>query len=131
MIQSDTLSQRHDLCSEEDNDNQDIVVLSDKLFINLVDLELQKKILSSEDYDTEATDVIKLLIEDGPTNLQKELGEWTVQEIDGRNLLFFQGRNYVPRDRELRREILQQYHDAPTVGHPGEIETYNSISKHY
>jgi len=75
MIQSDALFQRPDLCPEEDNDNQDVVVLSDKLFINLVDLELQKKILSSEDYDTEATDAIKLLIEDGPTNLQKELGE--------------------------------------------------------
>jgi len=131
MIQSDALSQRPNLCPEEDNDNQDVVVLSDKLFVNLVDLELKKKILSSEDYDTEATDAIKLLIEDGPTNLQKELGEWTVQEIDGRNLLFFQGHNYVPKDRELRREILQQYHDAPTAGHPGEIETYNSITKDY
>jgi len=49
----------------------------------------------------EANDAIKLLIEDGPTNLQKELGEWTVQEINGRNLLFFQGHNYVPRDKEL------------------------------
>jgi len=101
MIQSDVLSQRPDLCPEEDNNNQDFIVLTNKLFLNLVDLELQKKILSSEDYDMEATDAIKLLIEDGPTNLQKELGEWTVQEIDGKNLLFFQGHNYVPRDKEL------------------------------
>ena len=71
MIQSDTLSRRPDLCPEEDNDNQDVIVLSDKLFLNLVDLELQKKILSSEDYDTEATDAIKLLIEDGPTIFRK------------------------------------------------------------
>ena len=86
MIQSDALSRRPDLCPEED---KEVIVLSNKLFINLVDLELQKKILSSEDYDTEATDTIKPLIEDGPTNLQKELGAWAVQEINRKNLLFF------------------------------------------
>ena len=44
MIQSDALSWRPDLCPEEDKDNQDVIILPNKLFINLVDLELQKKI---------------------------------------------------------------------------------------
>ena len=54
-----------------------------------------------------------------------------MQEVNRKNLLFFQGQNYIPRDQEIQREILQQYHDAPTAGHPREIETYNSVSKDY
>ena len=44
MIQSDALSRRPDLCPENDNDNEDIIMLPDDLFLNLIDLELQKKI---------------------------------------------------------------------------------------
>ena len=32
MVQSDALSQQPDLCPEEDNDNEDIVMLPDELF---------------------------------------------------------------------------------------------------
>ena len=37
MVQSDAQSQRPDLCSEEDNDNEDIIMLPDELFVSLID----------------------------------------------------------------------------------------------
>ena len=36
MVQSDALSWRPDLCPEEDNDNKDIVMLPDELFVSLM-----------------------------------------------------------------------------------------------
>ena len=57
MIQSDALSRRPDLCPENDNDNEDIIMLPDDLFLNLINLELQKKIAISDDLDGNAADV--------------------------------------------------------------------------
>ena len=44
MVQSDALSWRLDLCPEEDNDNEDIVMLPDELFVSLIDTDLQERI---------------------------------------------------------------------------------------
>ena len=38
MIQSDALSQRPDHCPTEDNGNEDMVLLPDNLFIDLIDV---------------------------------------------------------------------------------------------
>ena len=38
---------------------------------------------------------------------------------------------YIPKDEELRKDITKMFHDHPTAGHPGELETYNSIRQHY
>jgi len=89
MILSDALSRRPDFILDKDTDNEDMVLLPDKLFtqipsptpqqaplfqrssvsIHLIDLNLQRKIANSNDLDTEAIDAINLLLEKGPTNL--------------------------------------------------------------
>jgi hypothetical protein len=38
-----------------------------------------------------------------------------VEEFEGENVLFYKGKNYVPIDVEIRREIVQRYHDYPTA----------------
>ena len=79
----------------------------------------------------EAIEGIELLIEKVPTNLQRDLEDWTTQEFEGKNILFYQGKNYIPKDYKLQREITSQFHEKITVGHPGEIETLNAIKEHY
>ena len=69
----------------------------------------------------EAVKAIELLLGKGPTNLQRNLEDWTTQEFEGKNILFYQGKNYIPRDYELRREITSQFHDRISVGHPGKL----------
>ena len=54
MVQSYTLSQRPDLCSDKDNDNEDIIMLPDNMFLNLIDTNLQEKIAMSNDLDGNA-----------------------------------------------------------------------------
>ena len=131
MIQSDALSRRPDLCPEEDNDNENIVMLPDNLFINLIDTDLQERISKAEDLDKDASDAIQLLLETGPTTVQKELADWTIEDFKGRNILFYKGKNYIPKDTELRRYIVKLFHDHQTSGHPGELETYNAVRQHY
>ena len=42
MIQSDTLSRRPGFIPDKDMDNEDIVMLPDNLFIQLLDVNLQR-----------------------------------------------------------------------------------------
>ena len=46
-------------------------------------------------------------------------------------MLFYKGRNYIPKDLDLRRYLFKQHHNAETSGHPGELETYNTVRQHY
>ena len=84
-----------------------MILLPDKLFgptsltIHLINTDLQQKIANSNDLDTEAIRAIKLLIGKGPINLQRDLEDWTTQEFEGKNILFYQGKNYIPKDYEL------------------------------
>jgi hypothetical protein len=40
-------------------------------------------------------------LEEGPTNLQNDLHNWKIEEIDGRQTIFYKGKNYIPKDQEL------------------------------
>jgi Integrase zinc binding domain len=81
------------------------------------------------DYD--AAEAIKELLEQGPKEAKKDLEGWEVEEFEGENVLFYKGKNYVPIDVELWREIVQRYHDHQMAGHSGELQTYNVVKKHY
>jgi hypothetical protein len=131
MILADALSRRPDMIPDEDHDNEDIVLLPDNLFINLIDMELQSKIANSTDMDIDAADALKALLGQGPTHLRKDLEDWKIDIFNDKNILFYQGKNYIPKDFELRKEIVEKYHNPISAGHPGEIETMNAIKEHY
>jgi hypothetical protein len=103
-IQADSLSQRPDLCPQG-TDNED-VVLPEHLFVNLIDMELQKKIANAKNMDYDAAVAIKELLEQGPIEAKKDLLDWKVEEFEGENVLLYKGKNYVPIDAELCREIV-------------------------
>ena len=96
MIQSDALSRRPDFVPEEDNDNEDITMLPDNLFINLIDLNLQKHIANCKDMDRDATEALMLLLEQKPATLKNNLEDWTLERVNNKNVLFFKGKNYIP-----------------------------------
>jgi hypothetical protein len=131
MTQSDALSRRPDLCPDEDTDNENIVVLPDSLFVNLLDLDLQQRIADADGLDADAAAVLQALLGNGPTTFRNDLADWTTENFDGKQILFYQGRNYIPKDLALRRDIVHSFHDHPTAGHPGELETYNAVRHNY
>ena len=42
MVQSDALSQRPDLCPDDDTDNENMIILPDNMFLNHIDMDLQQ-----------------------------------------------------------------------------------------
>jgi RNase H-like domain found in reverse transcriptase/Integrase zinc binding domain len=129
-IQADALSRRPDLCPQG-VDNDDVVVLPEHLFVNLINVELQKRIANAKNMDYDAAEAIKELLERGPREAKKDLEDWKIEEFEGENVLFYKGKNYVPIDVELQREIVKRYHDHQTAGHPGELQTFNAVKENY
>ena len=125
MIQSDALSQRPDLIPSKDTDNEDMTLLLDNLFLNLLDLTLQDRVLSLGQLDDF---VNKFSIDDPPFGT---LDDWKLELVDGKNTLFYKGRNYVPDDLDLRRDIVKMLHDHEMAGHPGEAETLVPVERLY
>ena len=89
MVQSDALSRRPDFTPEEDMDNENITMLPDELFVNLIDTELQERILACERLDSDAMEALKVLLEDGPTTIQNHLSDWTVERIGEKQVLYY------------------------------------------
>jgi hypothetical protein len=98
-IQANSLLQRPDLCPQG-IDNEDVIVLPEHLFVNLIDMELQK-IANAKNMDYDAAEAIKELLEQGPKEAKKDLVDWEVEEFEGENVLFYKEKNYVPIDAEL------------------------------
>jgi len=98
--------------------------------INLINTELQEKIANAKNLDTSAAEALKLLLEDGPNALQDDLSDWTTKDLDGKPMLFYQGKQYMPKNNQLQREIVNTFHYPITAGHPGEIATYNDIARY-
>ena len=77
-------------------------MLPESVFINLIDLALQEQILNANKLDAEANDALKLLLEEGPTDLRNDLTDWTLETKDGKQMLFRKGKAYIPDDLNLR-----------------------------
>jgi hypothetical protein len=56
-----------------------------------------------------------------------ESAEWS--ESDG--LLMFHDKIYVPKDRDLRRRIVEQHHNTCITGHAGRFKTLELIAHNY
>ena len=71
------------------------------------------------------------MLEQGPPALRQELGDWTIEKFEGRDIVFFKGKNYIPRNDNLQQDITRMFHNHETAGHLGELETYNALRQHY
>ena len=85
MVQSDALSRQPDLIPAIDTDNEDMTLLLDNLFLNLLDLTLQDRVLSLGQLD----DFLKtFLISDLPVGAPDD---WKLELVDEKNTLFYKG----------------------------------------
>jgi hypothetical protein len=57
-IPANALSRRPDLCPNEDNDNEDVVLLSEDLFIRLIDMELLNAVANAQKGDSTALEAL-------------------------------------------------------------------------
>ena len=89
IVQLDTLSRQPDFTPEEDTDNKNITMLPDELFVNLINTELQERILNCEKLDSDAMEALKILLEEGPTTIRNQLPDWMVERIEGKQVLYY------------------------------------------
>jgi hypothetical protein len=54
-------------------EEEDKVVLRDNLFLNLLNMELQERILNGKELDLDVKNAIETLMEEGPTSLKNNL----------------------------------------------------------
>ena len=112
-------------------DNKEIVMLPKQLFANLIDMDLQKQIATSIPFDHNAAKAMKTLLQEGPSTLRQDLSDWKIEEFDGKHILFFKGKNYIPKNDILRRDIVRNYYDHLTARHLRELQTFNAVREHY
>ncbi|GLB42887.1 putative retrotransposable element tf2 155 kda protein type 1-like [Lyophyllum shimeji] len=127
MVQSDALSRRPDLCPTEDHDNEDVIVLPDHLFVRMIDMELKDAFTQALMKDEVMMDAIETLKTKGVPPTKSALEDWKIED----GLLFFRDKCYVPADQELRRRIVERYHDSFAGGHPGQYKTLELIKRDY
>ena len=95
MVQSDALSQQPDLIPEMDHNNENMILLLDNLFLNLLDVTLQEHVLNLG----QINDFLKMF---SPTNPPfGSPGDWKLELANGLNTLFYKDRNYVSNDLTL------------------------------
>ena len=89
MTQADTLSRRSNHCPKDDHDNEDIVLVPDDLFMNLLDLELQDWILKATDLDFDVSSALKKLLDGELSNLTNNLDDWKVESLENGKAIFY------------------------------------------
>jgi hypothetical protein len=145
MTLPDALSRRPDLLPEGTQDTRNETLLPDSLFIrtirttiddeetfpllhhllfiNMIDIDLRDHIRKANTGEPMIVEAIQALKKKGPLPIRSKIEDWLIDD----GLLFYKGACYIPDDKTLRKELLQQYHDSPMSGHPGQQKTEELI----
>ena len=76
-------------------------MLPENMFINLLDTNLQERILSGKELDMDVKNAMEMLLQEGPTSLKNDLEDQKIEEVDRRKTIFYKEKNYIPKDQEL------------------------------
>ena len=127
MAVPDALSRRADHTLEGEDDNEDMVLLPETMFIKSIDFDLKKKMENPQSRDQMAANIMSG-IRDGTLPRWKQMkDDWKWED----DLLLYKGRVYVLPDEELRKEIVRRHHDLPVMGHPGQQKTAELVLRDY
>ena len=132
MGKVDGLSRRADWKVGVDKDNENQVFIKDnwirsmyEVVVEGPEVELVEKIKKARSKDK---DVIRVVEEMKKMGVRKLRGnEWKIED----DLVLKEGKVYVPKDEELRVEIIWLHHDVPAVGHGGRWKTVELVTRNY
>uniref|UniRef100_A0A0W0G5Q8 Reverse transcriptase-rnase h-integrase n=2 Tax=Moniliophthora roreri TaxID=221103 RepID=A0A0W0G5Q8_MONRR len=127
MVQSDALSRRGDHVQGTDNDNEDVILLPERLFVNVINVELHDKLKDRLGTDDFHKMTLESLTTHGVPPIKSALSDWEVND----SLIWYKGRVYVPDDVVLRREITRTIHEGQPFGHPGQFGTLDLMQRDY
>ena len=127
MIQSDALLWWPNLCLKKDNDNVNVTLLPEQMFIWLIDTNLWDLIAQTKNQNHMIVDALEALKTHGTPLMQSSLSDWKTED----NLVVYKNRCYVPGNKKLKRNVVAWYHDSLPVGHPGHLRMMNLIQNNY
>jgi len=89
------------------------------------EVDLLEKIKKARSKDKDVVRVVEEMKRAGVKELRGN--EW---KIEG-ELVLKEGKVYVPKDEELRVEIIWLHHDMPAAGHGGRWKTVELVTRNY
>jgi len=89
------------------------------------EVEIVEKIRKARSKDEDVVRVVEEMKRAGVKELRGN--EW---KIEG-DLVLKEGKVYVPKDGELRVEIIRLHHDVPAAGHGGRWKTVELVTRNY
>ena len=132
MGKADGLSRRADWKVGMDKDNENQVFIKDHWICNIyevviegLEIELVEKIKKVRSKDEDVVRVVEEMKKVGVKELRGN--KW---KIEG-DLVLKEGKVYMPKDEELRVEIIQLHHDVPVAGHGGRWKTVELVTRNY
>ena len=132
MGKADGLSRRVDWKVGTDKDNENQVLIKDNWIRNMYEVvvegpevEIVEKIKKARSKDKDVVRVVEKMKKVGVKKLRGN--EW---KIEG-DLVLKEGNVYVPKDEELRAEVIRLYHDVPAVGHGERWKTVELVMRNY
>ena len=132
MGKADGLSRRADwkVGTDKDNDNQ--IFIKDNwicsMYVVVVEgpeVEIVEKIRKARSKDENVVRVVEEMKKAGVKELRGN--EW---KIEG-ELVLKEGKIYVPKDEELRVEIIRLHHDVPVAEHGGRWKMVELVTRNY
>jgi len=91
-----------------------------------INKELKQTIWEAIKTDRLTGQKLKDILLNGPRDAAKGLQEWNLED----GLILYKGLVYVPNNENLKRKVIQQYHDE-LMGHPGEWKTIELITRDF
>ena len=132
MGKADRLSRRADWKVGTDKDNENQVFIKDhwihsmyEVVVEGPEVELVEKIKKARSKNKDVVRVVEEMKRAGVKELREN--EWKIED----NLVLKEGKVYVPKDEELRVEIIWLHHDVPAVGHGGRWKMVELVMRNY
>ena len=131
----DALSRRSDHREVGEDEDSANVLLKPEFFAEVAALSANDDIITDEirrltPEDPALRPIIAYFSNDprnAPHDVQKRMEDF---ELDD-GLVFRKGKVYVPANEEVKRKILELYHDTTLAGHPGQAKTFELLSRAY
>ena len=132
MEKADRLSRRSDWKVGVERDNEDQVFIKDnwicsiqEVVIEEPEVEILEKIKKARGKNEEIVRIVEEMKKAGVKVIQGE--EWKMEE----ELVLKEGKVYIPKDKELRTEIIQLHHNVLMAEHGGKWKTVELVTRNY
>jgi transposase InsO family protein len=137
MGKLDALSRQADHGSGQ-GDNDNLTLIAPELFwihaLTGVRLEGEERNILREVRRSPNVDVQEESVAKAAMELWKDKSRGTIKSTEwseSEGLLMFRSKIYVPKDRDLRRHIVEQHHNKRITGHAGRFKTLELVARNH